>query len=1242
MGGDSLDDLRIEIDAKADSAKNTVNELIERLEVLKNGLKGFNDKRMGSAFDNLRQSTAGIKERLEPFAEFEKKLNGLGRNIKAADGMSELRKQIAQAETRLDSLLSKEDKMRTVGGIDENAKSFRNLQYDLSQVCGQLDTLYAKLEQIQEQKPLNFWEKPEWKEREAQSDSQEPQSLLEYAADNVRQSFSDMKEAVAPAADSVRHIGEEMRNVGTETDNARQKMEGMGNGGGLARFMEQLRSFSASDVFGRMSVAVRDFQTQLGTRIPTEQYTELAANIRQAETELQRLLDKQDRMEAQGVNTSSASWKGLQYDIRIAADRVAEFNRDMELLRASGGDSQHLGGLSYAFKGVANGAKSAFDALAGAMRKVNGAVKNLISKIAVVTKKTAVMTASLVKNHGMFGKFSSAIKKCGSVLGGLSKKLGSVVRLFTFMLLRRAITALFKDFGEAFQHLAQKSASVNKQISELISSCKYFSHQVAAMTKPLIDIFGPALIYIINLLSKAVGYINQFFSALTGKSYYTQAKKVAVDYAESLEGVAKKIKEVKDVLDIDELHIIRSNDDDSDSSGSNEDDLEDCYEELPINQKILDLVERLKKIFSELFEPMRMAWEDYGQGVIDAFNYALSSCKKLIVDMAKTWKAVWLNGSGYELCSNILLLLTSMLNWIGDIATAWDAAWQVKGYDYVQSVFDKLNTILSLIYTISESFRKAFNSGSGQEMIEHIYQIFTDLNYVVANLANGLKKAWQEAGTGDAIAQAIFDIINLILGSIEKITSSTREWAKNLNLSPLLTSIKNLLEKVKPLIEKIGDALSWAWENVLLPLGKWAVESAVPKVIDAISAAFEALDAILEVLKPIFKWIWDYMLEPLAKWTGGTIVEIIDGIATAFNGIGEVFKKISDGEDWGSIGKYIWEGLINGIKNVGSWIWEKLTDVFGGIVGFVKELLGIHSPSTVFAEIGSHIVNGLMLGISGAFPSLQGLMSNEFAGKIIEWFKSKLSINSSSKLFESFGQFTVQGYQNGISAMTSSLSSTILGLGSNILGWFRQKIDISTLVSSGKNLVQGLINGIGNMYSSLKSSVQTMANNVASWFTEKLKIHSPSRLFYSYGQFTVEGFNNAIDKMAGSTKKVVDDWAGSFGNMEAGVGFSVDYSSLDDYKVNDGSNFVASVTSEIQSTIDANNSSGNEFDYDTMGSVYKEAMREVLSQIIVPAIESVGSGNRNSGYGGNMSLLKAVQDEAAIYTKSTGLAPFPI
>lgn len=828
--------------------------------------------------------------------------------------------------------------------------------------------------------------------------------------------------------------------------------------------------------------------------------------------------------------------------------------------------------------------KSGLQACANGMKAIANGAKTAASKTAAATKGMLKVAVAAKLSNSFFGKMASVVKKSGVALSSLSKRLQSVARLFTFMLLRKAITALFEGLGEAFKHLAQKSEGFNTKISELMSACKNFQHQVAALAGPLLDIFGPALTKIINLLSTATAYINQFLSALSGKSFFTSAKKQNVDYAASLDSVGKAAEEVKDATTgIDELNIISQKDD---KNGGGADALEDCYEQLAVNQKILDSVQNLKKLFTELFQPMKQAWEDYGQGVIDGFQYAVSSCKKLVVDMAKTWKEVWLNGSGYETCKNILLLLENMLKWIGDIATAWDLAWQVKGTAYVQSVFDELNAVLSLIYTISESFRNAFNSGSGQEAIEHIYQIITDLNNTIANIANRFREAWKAAGIGDAIAQSIFDIINLILGSVEKISGSTEKWAKSLNLGPLLKSINNLLEKTKPLVEKIGDALSWVWENVILPLGKWAIETALPEVIDGVAVAFEALDAVLEALKPAFKWIWDHMLVPLANWTGGTIVDIIDGITEAFEGISEVFKKISDGEDWGEIGKYIWEGLIDGIENVGEWVWEKLGEIFGGIVDFVKDLLGIHSPSTVFADIGKNTMDGFVGGIESKKEAAKDPI-NKWAENVINWFTGGDGEGNIFEKFKTFGGDIVSGFRekvgntyattkNNITTWAEKVkswytnsgfgginSTTFTNYATSIIDGFKTKVgnyyivakdNITTWASKVKSwftdeggvsmsgfyniasdVVTGFKNGIGALYSTCKDTIGTWGASIVSWFKEKLKVQSPSRVFKEIGQFTVAGFNAGIDDSGDSTAAHMRNWLEKFNDFQADI-----------------------------------------------------------------------------------------------------------
>jgi TP901 family phage tail tape measure protein len=54
-------------------------------------------------------------------------------------------------------------------------------------------------------------------------------------------------------------------------------------------------------------------------------------------------------------------------------------------------------------------------------------------------------------------------------------------------------------------------------------------------------------------------------------------------------------------------------------------------------------------------------------------------------------------------------------------------------------------------------------------------------------------------------------------------------------------------------------------------------------------------------------------------------------------------------------------GIVSGIKGIGSWIKSNIIDP---VVNAVKNFFGIHSPSTVFAEIGGHLVGGLFKGLA--------------------------------------------------------------------------------------------------------------------------------------------------------------------------------------------------------------------------------------------------------------------------------------
>lgn len=70
------------------------------------------------------------------------------------------------------------------------------------------------------------------------------------------------------------------------------------------------------------------------------------------------------------------------------------------------------------------------------------------------------------------------------------------------------------------------------------------------------------------------------------------------------------------------------------------------------------------------------------------------------------------------------------------------------------------------------------------------------------------------------------------------------------------------------------------------------------------------------------------------------------------------------------VGKSIVEGLWSGISSMASWVAEKVKGFASGIVDGIKGFLGIHSPSTVFAEIGDNMALGLGKGFGDSMKNV--------------------------------------------------------------------------------------------------------------------------------------------------------------------------------------------------------------------------------------------------------------------------------
>lgn len=99
----------------------------------------------------------------------------------------------------------------------------------------------------------------------------------------------------------------------------------------------------------------------------------------------------------------------------------------------------------------------------------------------------------------------------------------------------------------------------------------------------------------------------------------------------------------------------------------------------------------------------------------------------------------------------------------------------------------------------------------------------------------------------------------------------------------------------------------------------------------------------------------------------GAIPELIAAVPRIIAAIADTIRNY----DWGGIGRNIVQGLKDGIAgmwdNIKNWFNEKVDSLVGG----VKRILGIHSPSKVFAGIGGFMAEGLGEGFSDEFASVK-------------------------------------------------------------------------------------------------------------------------------------------------------------------------------------------------------------------------------------------------------------------------------
>ena len=223
-------------------------------------------------------------------------------------------------------------------------------------------------------------------------------------------------------------------------------------------------------------------------------------------------------------------------------------------------------------------------------------------------------------------------------------------------------------------------------------------------------------------------------------------------------------------------------------------------------------------------------------------------------------------------------------------------------------------------------------------------------------------------------------------------------------LDQLVTGIETgLPDMVARLPQIIDEFLTFITDSLpqILDKGVEMLNSLVNGIIDSIPILVSNLPKIITSFVNFIAENLPKIVEAGISIIGNLIIGLLKAIPDLVASLPQIMNAIIDGfyalmGSVAEIGADIVRGIWEGIKNMAGWIGDQVAGFFGGLIDGAKNLLGIHSPSTVFADMGKNMALGLGNRWDGAFSSVRKGITDgmDFGTASVDFASSGLGVSS--------------------------------------------------------------------------------------------------------------------------------------------------------------------------------------------------------------------------------------------------------
>lgn len=1088
------------------------------------GSKGanFNEDDMWSdLFEGMKEMREKMVAQMSGFSkdisrtaeEIREQYADLGKDFTMSGNEKQIENKITSLTNSLENAKLKQQELEASGNTD--SKTYENTVASVVKYENQIESLTAQLDNMRESARLAAEEAAKVTEKQAASTGPNPNvftgtingasseklddmfdndDISSYFGDNIEKSASEAREAVKVAASDMQYNADAMaQTFGESAAQIRDWAQATAEYGAQAG-----KAFNNPEIFR---------QTEQGLENASKQTRNLSGEF----LNMKDLMIKsfEDLINGNVFKYLTNSAKEYIQQAQIAAGIKIQSD-DGSIRQAPGLANQSALKTSVAVAGQAmRGIKNGITSFAQSIPEVVGKIP-LIGRAAkeaayLAQKSFAGMSAPLkaIKKPviALATSIKSKLAKAFSGLTGASKgshnsllkNLGTMLRYAVGVrTLFALINKLRKAFVDGMQNLVKYSSETNASMSLLMNSTNQLKNSVAAAASPLLNALAPALNTIIQMCINAANAVNQLFSALTGHGTWIKAKKQTQDYAKSLGGASKAADDLKThTLGIDELNIVDQSK--SGGSGGSGASAADMFETDEIDSKYKEWSDKIKSMWEAAdFTELGSAVGTWLKNGLDAIPWdGIQESARKIASSIGTFINGFVETEG--LATSIGTTIGQGINTAVDFAntlldvTHWDSIGKFIG--------DGLNGIVNSVQWDEIGQMLANGLNAAFTVLENAATTFdwTNFGSSLALSLNTFASTFSWSGAASSLSSVVTGLLDTLIALLDE-----TDWgAFGEGVMDFLVGIdwEGLAERlvssavliVEGLYGFLTDAItSVNWQQIGISIVNELIK--IVTTIDyagLVSSAYTYLGAAIGASFALAAGVGQAVWNQLVAGFNATIAYFDTYIQAA----------------GGNIIQGLYNGIVDALKSVGQWI---IDNIFTPFIDGFKAAFGIHSPSTVMADMGGYLMEGLINGIKDGWNNIKESVGT-VAQSVIDKFKDILGIHSPSTVMDENGVYLIEGLQNGIS------------------GTINDVYDIFS-ESKWKEIGQGMLDGLIKPFESSNGidTISTFATDVYNTISDTL----------SESQFSTIG-TTAVSGLASSfTTTALDP---IFGNLETSL-----------------------------------------------------------------------------------------------------------